>query len=282
MYYIQESDKPNWLFNKLNIIKVIGDKLIIPISKDENLKEKQSVKLAKKTKKILKEFNCKSVCASKAIKKQENYIKSLNNDIEIINGKWLYSVLANKVLDYIVKKYNIKKEETIISILINKLETDYMLEYIKQISSEYKVINIVTNNVKEFKKIEEIIFKTEDVMINITNNKKKGLMRSQIILNVDFKTELLNQYNIPEKAILINLPGNIQIKKKRFNGININDYEIKYKKFEEFDYDKYYLYDQKDIYESQIYKKQPFEYIKRKLEKDKVEILFLKGNKNQY
>ena len=157
-----------------------------------------------------------------------------------------------------------------------------MLEYIKQISSEYKVINIVTNNVKEFKKIEEIIFKTEDVMINITNNKKKGLMRSQIILNVDFKTELLNQYNIPEKAILINLPGNIQIKKKRFNGININDYEIKYKKIEEFDYDKYYLYDQKDIYESQIYKKQPFEYIKRKLEKDKVEILFLKGNKNQY
>ena len=90
-----------------------------------------------------------------------------------------------------------------------------MLEYIKQISSEYKVINIVTNNVKEFKKIEEIIFKTEDVMINITNNKKKGLMRSQIILNVDFKTELLNQYNIPEKAILINLPGNIQIKKEK-------------------------------------------------------------------
>ncbi len=282
MYYIQESDKPNWLFNKLNIIKVIGDKLIIPISKDEKLKEKQSVKLAQKTKKILKEFNCKSVCASKVIKNQEKYIKSLNNDIEIINGKWLYSVLANKVLDYIVKKYNIKKEETTISILINKLETDYMLEYIKQISSEYKVINIVTNNVKEFNKIEEIIFKTEDVMINITNNKKKGLMRSQIILNVDFKTELLNQYNIPEKAILINLPGNIQIKKKRFNGININDYEIKYKKFEEFDYDKYYLYDQKDIYESQIYKKQPFEYIKRKLEKDKVEILFLKGNKNQY
>lgn len=282
MYYIQESDKPNWLFNKLNIIKVIGDKLIIPISKDEKLKEKQSVKLAQKTKKILKEFNCKSVCASKVIKNQEKYIKSLNNDIEIINGKWLYSVLANKVLDYIVRKYNIKKEETTISILINKLETDYMLEYIKQISSEYKVINIVTNNVKEFNKIEEIIFKTEDVMINITNNKKKGLMRSQIILNVDFKTELLNQYNIPEKAILINLPGNIQIKKKRFNGININDYEIKYKKFEEFDYDKYYLYDQKDIYESQIYKKQPFEYIKRKLEKDKVEILFLKGNKNQY
>lgn len=282
MYYIQESDKPNWLFNRLNIIKVIGDKIILPISKGEKLKEKQSIKLAQKTEKILKEFNCKSICVSKAIKNQEKYIKSLNNNIEIINGKWLYSVLSNKILDYIITKYNLKKEETIISILINKLETDYMLEYIKLISREYKVINIVTNNVREFKKIEEVILKTEDVMINITNNKKKGLMRSQIILNVDFKTELLNQYNIPEKAIIINLPGNVQIKKKRFNGININDYEIKYKKLEEFDYDKYYLYDQKDIYESQIYKKQPFEYIKRKLEKDKVEILFLKGNKNQY
>lgn len=51
---------------------------------------------------------------------------------------------------------------------------------------------------------------------------------------------------------------------------------------DEFDYDKYSLYEQKDIYESQICQNQPFEYIKRKLARDKVQIDYLKGNKTIY
>ena len=106
----------------------------------------------------------------------------------------------------------------------------------------------------------------------------------------DVEESKLMRTDIKEKkdkyVIDMDLPGyekeDIKIKKKRFNGICINDYEIKYLNVDEFDYDKYSLYEQKDIYESQIYQNQPFECIKRKLARDKVQIDYLKGNKTIY
>ena len=51
-------------------------------------------------------------------------------------------------------------------------------------------------------------------------------MKSQIILNIDFPKELINKYNIQDEAIIVNVKGTVKINKKRFNGLNINDYEI--------------------------------------------------------
>ncbi len=84
-----------------------------------------------------------------------------------------------------------------------------MYEHIKKIIREYKSVNIVTNDIGKFKKIEEQILEKEGIAINVTSNKKKGLMRSQIILNVDFPTNLINQCNIPDNAVIINLNSNI-------------------------------------------------------------------------
>ena len=113
-------------------------------------------------------------------------------------------------------------------------------------------------------------------MITLNNNKKKSLTKTDIILNFDFPTELINKYRIAEKAIIINLKGNIKIKQKRFEGKIFNDYEITYKKIEDFEYDKSEKYLTKDIYEALIYKHQPIENIMKKIKKDKVKILELK------
>lgn len=283
MYYVQESDKPKILYKIFNIVELIEDKIILPIAKDEKIDNKKAKILALKTKKILEKTGCKKICVSKKIKEQTEYINDLRIfNIEIIEGKWLFSILINKILDYITNKNKIKKSDTTISILINKLDKDYIYEHIKNIIKEYKTVNIITNNTSKFKKLEEEIYQKDGIMINISNNKKKSLVRSKIILNIDFSNELINQYNLPENSIIININNKVKIAKKRFNGININDYEIKYLNIEEFDYDKYSLYEQKDIYESQIYQNQPFEYIKRKIERDKVEIAYLQGNKNKY
>ena len=51
-------------------------------------------------------------------------------------------------------------------------------------------------------------------------------MKSQVIINMDFNQELINQYKIYEEAIIINAEENIKIEAIRFNGIVINDYEI--------------------------------------------------------
>lgn len=123
-------------------------------------------------------------------------------NIEVIKGKWLYSVLTYEILEYIVKKEKIKKEDIVISILINHLTSDYIFEHLQKIVQEYKSVNIVTNNIGKFEKISNILEK-EGIIINISNNKKKSLIRSKIILNIDFNTEQINQYNIPEKAIIV-------------------------------------------------------------------------------
>ena len=278
MYYVQETDKPNSLFKLFNIVKLQEDKIILPIGKEE-ISLKKAEKLAKKTKKILDKTNCNKLVLSKTIKAQEiykNYLYSYN--LDIVEGRWLFEALSTQALEYVINKEKMKKEETQLSILVNGI-TDNFLEAIKEIVKQYKIVNIVTNHIEKFKKIEKKILQEDGIMITVTNNKKKSLAKSKIILNVDFPTELINQYYIYEEAIIINLKGNVKIKRKRFNGLNINDYEIDFNYLDNFDYDKDNLYDKKDIYEAQIYQNQSYKDIKRKIEKDNVRIIGLIGNK---
>ena len=278
MYYVQETDKPNSILKLFNIIKLKDDKIILPVQKEE-ISLKKAEKLAEKTKKILDKTNCNKLILSKEIKKQENYKNYLySSQINIVDGKWLFEILSYQAIEYIIKKQNIKKEETTVSILVNDI-TSNLVEIIKKVVIEYKRVNIVTNHINKFKNIETKVFEQEGIMITVTNNKRKSLSKSKIILNVDFSTELINKYNIYEEAIIINLKGNVKINLKRFNGININDYEINFKDLEDFDYDKNILYDKKDIYEAQIFQNQPFKYILERIKNDKVEITEMIGNR---
>lgn len=280
MYYIQEIDKPNFLFSFFNIVKLEDDKIILPIANNEKITLKKAQKLAENTNKILKKAHGNQVVVSKLIKNQEEYLNYLNSyNIRIVQGKWLFELLANDVLEYIVDKKRLKKEQIKVSILVNDM-SDIMLENIKQIIRQYKRVNIVTNHLERFKKLEEQVLEEEGIMITVSNNKKRSLAKSEIILNVDFPTELINKYNLYEQAIIVNIKSDVEINKKRFNGININDYEIQFKDFEDFDYDKDNLYDKKDLYEVMSYKKQPYIYIRRKVISDKVKIIKLVGNRS--
>lgn len=277
MYYVQETDKPNIILKIFNIIKLEDDKIILPVKK-EKMNLKKAEKLAEKTKKILDKTNCNKIILSKEIKKQENYKNYLfANQVNVVEGKWLFNALSFYAIEYLIKKLNIKREETTVSILVNDIDIN-SLENIRKIVRNYKRVNIVTNHIEKFKKIESKILEQEGIMITVSNNKKKSLSKSKIILNMDFPTELINKYNIYEEAIIINLKGNVKIKLKRFNGININNYEISFQELENFDYDKSNLYDQKDIYEAQIFQNQPFQYIEERIKKDKVKITEMIGN----
>lgn len=276
MFFIQECDKPNKISKMFNILKLEQDKIILPID-EEKLEIKKANKLAIKTKKILDIANCNKVIISKKIKEQPLYINYLNSyNIEIVDGKWLFEVLSYKTIEYISKVKKIKEEELSVSILINKI-TETSLHNIKKIARNCKRVNIVTNHIELFKKMENQILDEDGIMITITNNKRKSLSKSNIILNIDFPQELLNQYNIYEEAIIVNIQGNIKIKKKRFNGMCVNDYEIQVLNDEEFDYDKEIRYNKKDIYEASMYKRQPMENIMRKIKRDKVKIVNLFG-----
>ena len=150
--------------------------------------------------------------------------------------------------------------------------SDNIFENIKKIARNFKRVHIVTNHMEKFKKIEKQFFEEEGIMITVGNNKRKSLSKSKIIINVDFPNEILNEYNIYEESIIITLIKNIKVKSKRFNGKIINDYEITLKTNEELEYENLDKYYSKEIYEAQFYKKQPFENIMKKIDKDKLKV----------
>jgi len=270
MFYIQENDKPCKWLNKAFPKVELKENVIIITGMCEEMKEKKSIKLAKKIDSILKKSKSNKLVLSKKIQENEvikNMLYSYGYDI--VNGKWLFEGLSSQVIDYIVAKKNIKKEESYISVLVNDL-SDYTLQNIILFAKEFKSLNIVTNHIEKFKKIEQKILKETGLIITVTNNKKKSLTKPQIILNIDFPNELINKYNIKEDAIIINICNNIKIKKKRFNGLVINDYEINVND-EVFDssifksIDKYYI---NQIYEASFYKKIPYSDFYKKIKMD--------------
>lgn len=271
MYYIEKTDKLKIFERLFKIIKIQENKLILPIGQS-NLKENQSIQLANKTHKVLKKTRSNKIVLSKDLQKNQVYVNMLYSyGYDIVDGKWLFEAISAKVFDYIADKKQITKSQTPISILVNNL-TDYTLENIKILANDYKNLNIVTNHIEKFKKIENQIYDEQGLMITVTNNKKKSLAKSNMILNIDFPKELLNKYNIFDEAIIVNINGNMKIDKKRFNGVLINDYEICTNIFE--DNNKYYI---KELYEAEFYPKLTFKELQDKIKRDKLEIKELYG-----
>lgn len=277
MIYIEKNDKPNWLEKTFNIIKIQRNTITLPINETTN--EKQIEKIAKKTQKISKQISSsKKIILSKKMKKEEKYINYLNTyGFEIANGRWLFEVLLTDIVDYTVK--NQKMEKVNISILINDL-TDIELENIKILAKKYNTINIVTNHIEKFRNLEKKLDE-QGIIITITNNKKKSLMKSQIIVNVDFPKELINKYRINENAVVINVKKSLKIVQKRFNGLTVNDYEIDFKN--DICDEKFFSesYDLKDLYEAGMYKKSSFVDLRKKIKNDKVcikKLLLNNGN----
>ena len=271
MYYIKEADKPSKLAMFFNIVKLENDNIILPITKTA-LEEKEAYKLATKTKNILDKTNSKKLVLSKQVKQQENYVNYLySNNYEIVDGRWLFQMLLFDVLEYVIKKLKIKEEDIRIGILVNDISV-FAIYIIEKLVIKYKHIKIVTNHMELLKNIEQKISEEHGIFLNVGNNKRKILSKINIILNLDFPTELINRYTINNTATIVNFKGNVKIKNKRFNGLNINGYEIDWKGNPH--KDKFYT---KDLYEAIQYKKQPVEEIFKSLKRDKVSIEYLKA-----
>lgn len=155
--------------------------------------------------------------------------------------------------------------------LINDF-TDINKEIIIHIAKNIKRLNIITNHIEKCKKIERYLYNEFGIILNISNNKNKSLLKSEIIINMDFTEENLNKYRIYDNAIIININDKISINNKRFNGININYYKIHIPD----DY-KVESFQEEIIYESLIYGKK-YKGIKKEIVKDKIEIIKLIGN----
>lgn len=242
-----------------------NDQILVQPIKD-NSTEKQAEKLAKTIRKKCQKNGVNRVVLSKNIQNNKLfYNKMYECAVNTFDGKWLQKYMACETLEYILKKQNLKKEETDITILTNYISSE-VTETIKILASEYKGINIITKQINEFKNLEEKIFDEYGMTITVSDNKRKSLLKSKIILNFDFSERQLNQYNIYDEAIIVNLQDKIRINKKRFNGLVVNDYEIYSTRADDyFGFEKIRNYYIKDLLEESIYRKDSFANIRRNI-----------------
>jgi len=265
--YIEKMDKPKLIMQKIKI-EQNNCKICLNLEKEKNIK--------KVIKKLIKN-EVTNIVLSRELYEERNLINAINsNNINIFDGRWLERYLTIQILDYIVNQKNIKKEETEIAVTVNQI-TDFSIEIIKTLAKQYRKVTVITNHIEKLRKIEEEIYEREGILIIISNNQKKSLLKPQIILNIDFCKALLNKYRINENAIIINLEGDVKIDTKRFNGININDYEIEVAREEIIWRENMKKFKTKDLLESALYMKDSFDNVCGKISKNKVSIKELYG-----
>ncbi len=245
-----------------------------------------------KTEKVVQQMvksNIQVVILSKRLYENKEFVKQLKaNKIIVLEGKWLYKYLISDIIEYICKKSNIENNIEV-ALLTNEV-TDEFLGNIEELSKKFKKTKIVTEHPEKFRKIEQRALETSGLSMCISQNKKQALTKSKIIINFDLSEETINQYSINDNAIIINLGEELKIKKKRFNGIIIKDYEIKtINNIENSDEETLNEFYAKHIKESQIYEKSlveksleeanlsKFYIVRRIIEDEQIEIKELYG-----
>jgi len=265
--YIEKMDKPKMAIPKIKIERD-NCRMYMNLEKEKHIK--------KVIKKLIKN-EVVNVVLSKELIENKQLINELNaNGINVFDGRWLEKYLSIQILDYIVKQKKMNKEETEIAVTVNQI-TDLCIETIKILAKQYKRLTVVTNHIDKLRKIEKEIYENEGILIIISNNQKKSLLKSKIILNMDFNKQSLNKYRINENAVILNLEGDMKIEEKRFNGINVKDYEISVGREEIIWRENMKNFRTKDLLESVLYMKDTYSNIKKKINKNKVSITELYG-----
>lgn len=251
-------------------IRNYEDKVLITISSTNS-------NTLKRLEKYMKVKCVKRVCLSNTLLKNENFMNFINGqDVNILNGDWLFDFVITDLIDYIIENKNEKIETQEISILTTQVN-EVLIDTIKKLAEKVKILNIITTREGKFKRVEQELYEQKGILLNINNNYKKSLLKSDIILNFDFNEEEFNKYNLPKKACIIHKPNNVKIISKGFEGINITDYGISLPR----KYIKYLInfkdFDNILLYESFIYKKTNIQNIYKEIKDDELYISFLVG-----
>lgn len=254
-----------------------GELIILPII---NKKSKKNLL------KYLELFNVKTICLSEELKDSDlaEDIKKL--EINILNGQWLYKYLIKDIIEYVVnqKEGDISSQE--ISILINEI-SEIDIENILILSEKCKSINVITPNRRKFKKLEEYLYNEKGIILNLTQNYSKSLIKSDIIINMNFDEEELNKFSFPRKAVIISVQNQARVLFKGFDGLNICSYKIIIpKKYVSQDLNLE-SFNKEILYESFLYRKTNPKNIINIIEEDNLKFEYLVGingkiKKNEY
>lgn len=288
--YIKESNSDEDLIINNKIPKFLK-KIVIKIKKKVNIITQKQIDDKKIY--IIPDINNKNFIKrlqNKLQKEQEsiqlvlsNKIKKLNLEfgkIKIVDGKKIQKYAIEEILKYIVNLYGNKNEKLEFQDIYimqkeHSFETMAMIEYLKD---KVKTVNIITNAIEKYKKLEDSLY-NNGYLITVSNNKKKSLKKAKIIINMDFSKDEISNYVIDRNSIIINFTNNKIDNLKCFDGIIINTIKIYIKEEIEQslkDMGIYNEFEKIELYES-ICKIENFEKQVQKM-KEEIRIIELIGN----
>ena len=194
----------------------------------------QEVKALKRIENILNKNINLNVVLSKRIKEIVSNIKeselqeNIKSVSEIIShsekSKKIYLDFCKMIMKSVIERRKQNSEEQSLSILIDSKDYNNT-QLINELISQYKMINIVTNNRKQFEGLEEEAEKNFE-SISVLNNKRKSLSNAKYILNVDFSGDEILEYCIDRTAIIFNIANTKIDKLMNFDGTIINNVKL--------------------------------------------------------
>ena len=247
----------------------------LPIKKNKELTIKTQERIGKILSKKIYEKQNQNIVLAKSLKLDTLQSVLYNNDLNILNGTWLFKYLVPQVIQYISDVRGVDIHEMEVAVMVTE-NSESTMKMLIEVAQNIKMLNIVTDDIDRFKAMEEYLFRNMGIVIRTTNNKKKGLLKSDLIINLDFKEALINSYAIPKNGVIININERITIKSKRFNGINCNSYSINLPNNKRVWFKQNSLiedFEEKELYESIVYTKKTYDAIKNELNGSKIEYL---------
>ena len=108
-------------------------------------------------------------------------------DVTIQKNKKLMKSMILEILEYIFTKNCENSELENIYIFMNEY-SDFNITIIENLCKKFKTVNIITENLKKFKNLENALY-DEGILITVSNNKRKSVKNARYIINVDFENE---------------------------------------------------------------------------------------------
>lgn len=263
-------------------VREVGTRIIafLPYQKGMNLSQKQWEKLARRLDDCLYDKANQNLALSMELTRKKEFVNFLNaHQCRVLDGRWLFAHMIDEVLDYITEKSQRQLETLELSMMVND-NSEKNLKTIVRLAQKVKMLNIVTNHIESFKKIEEYLYEKLGILIRITNNTKKALLKTNVVLNMDFPEEILNRYVLPKKAIVINLEEAVTIRSKRFEGINVNFFEVELPESERAFFEKNHLlngFHSSVLYESILFGRASYDSVRKQIEENKSNVKNLIG-----
>ncbi len=232
--------------------------------------------------KMFSNIRCwKNVCLSENLRQDAQFMHFVKDNFwNVMDGKWLFKNRLDEILEYAVEVRGGMMGNQEVSILCHHLD-ETIAEKIKEICVKVKVCNILTTQTKQFQKLEDEIYQTNGIVINVSKNYKKALAKSSVVLNLDFHCRDLAKCVWAKQVDIIQMKDSVLLEKKDFLGKNIVAFGIdmpeKYKEYAE----KLDGFNACILYESFIYKRTSYRNIKKELLEDDARILYLQDSNHK-